>query len=101
MFFFSIKCLLTPIGVDMDQDKPYWAKIVSKILKTELAKRDMGYSKLVERLDSLDVHMKVEDVRGRVSRGNFSAMLFVQCLRAIGVKNLQLEDSFFEIKEDK
>jgi Domain of unknown function (DUF6471) len=101
MFFFSIKWLLTSIGVDMDQDKPYWAKIVSKILKTELAKRDMGYSELVERLKSLDVHVKVEDVRGRVSRGNFSAMLFVQCLRAIGVKNLQLEDSFFETKEDK
>jgi Domain of unknown function (DUF6471) len=85
----------------MDQDKPYWAKIVSKMLKTELAKRDMGYSELVKRLEGLDVHMKVEDVRGRVSRGNFSAMLFIQCLRAIGVKNLQLEDSFFEIKEDK
>jgi hypothetical protein len=42
--FFSIKCLLTSIGVDMDQDKPHWAKVVSKILKTELAKRDMGYS---------------------------------------------------------
>jgi Domain of unknown function (DUF6471) len=85
----------------MDQDKPYWSKVVSKILKTELAKRDMGYSELVERLESLDVHIKVEDVRGRVSRGNFSAMLFVQCLRAMGVKNLQLEDSFFETKEDR
>jgi Domain of unknown function (DUF6471) len=101
MFIISIRHLLTSIGVAMDQDKPYWAKIVSKILKTELAKRDMGYSKLVERLDSLDVHIRVEDLRARVSRGNFSAMLFVQCLRAMGVKNLQLEDSFFETKEDK
>ncbi len=77
-------------------DKKYWTKIVSKILKTELAKRGMDYAELVEKLSYLNVHIKVEDLRARISRGTFGTTLFIQCLRAIGVKNLQLDDSFFE-----
>lgn len=80
----------------MVEDKKYWGKIVSKIIKTELAKRGMSYNELVEKLEGIGVFIKVEDLRARISRGNFSAMLFLQCLRAIEVKNLLLEDSYFE-----
>lgn len=80
----------------MSKDKKYWTKIVSKILKAELAKRDISYPQLVEKLETTGLIIKVEDLRGRLSRGNFSAVLFIQCMRAIGVKNLQLDDSYFE-----
>ena len=78
------------------KDKKYWAKIASKILKTELAKRDMTYIELVKKLKDMGIEIKVEDMRGRIARGTFSAILFIQCLKAIDVKNLQLEDSFFD-----
>jgi len=50
----------------------------------------------VEKLSALNIHIKVEDLRGRISRGTFGTTLFIQCLRAIGVKNLPLDDSFFD-----
>lgn len=80
----------------MEHDKKYWQQIVSKILKTELAKRDVGYIQLIQNLNAMGVKIRVEDLRARISRGNFSAMLLIQCLRAIQVKNLLLEESFFE-----
>jgi len=79
----------------MTNPKPYWTKIVTKILKAELAKRDIDYPTLVRKLKDLGIEISVEDLRGRMSRGTFSAVLFVQCLRAIGVTNLPLDDSFF------
>ena len=68
--------------------KSAWAKIVPKILKAELAKRGIDYPLLVIKLKEINVDIAVEDLRARMSRGIFGAILFVQCLKAIGVKNL-------------
>ncbi|CAM4500555.1 MAG: hypothetical protein LEGION0403_FIIPPAGN_01795 [Legionella sp.] len=81
----------------MKSDKTYWAKVVTKTLKVELAKRGMDYPALVNKLQEINVTISVEDLRGRMSRGTFSAILFMQCLRAIGVTNLSLEESIFTI----
>lgn len=80
----------------MDNEKIQWPKIVSKILRAEMAKRGMSYEELVTKLETIGVLIQVGDLRGRVSRGTFSAILFIQCLRALGVKNLLIEDSYFE-----
>ena len=56
----------------------------------------MTYIELVKKLKDMGIEIKVEDMRGRIARGTFSAILFIQCLKAIDVKNLQLEDSFFD-----
>ncbi len=79
----------------MNEDKPYWSKIVTKILKAELAKRGIDYPTLVVKLHEINVDISVEDLRGRMSRGTFSAALFIQCLKAVGVTNLSLDESFF------
>lgn len=78
------------------KDKLFWAKVVTKILKAELAKRGVDYPNLVAKLKDINVDISVEDLRGRMSRGTFSAILFVQCLRAIGVTNLPVDESYFE-----
>ncbi|MFA6038107.1 MAG: DUF6471 domain-containing protein [Legionellales bacterium] len=81
----------------MKDNNAQWGKIVSKIIKAELAKRGINYPELVERLNAQGISdIKVDDLRARLSRGNFSAALFIQCLRAIGVVNLSLENSLFE-----
>ncbi len=82
----------------MSDDKLNWAKIVTKILKAELAKREINYPTLVIKLHEMQVNISVEDLRGRMSRGTFSAALFIQCLKAVGVTNLSLEESFFDSK---
>jgi hypothetical protein len=80
----------------MDDTKSYWSKIVTRILKAELAKRGVDYPMLVIKLHEINVSISVEDLRGRMSRGTFSAALFIQCLKAVGVTNLPLEESYFE-----
>jgi hypothetical protein len=86
-----------PLSMSMDKnDKFFWSKVVTKILKAELAKRAIDYPALVARLNTINVNISVEDLRGRMSRGTFSAILFIQCLRAIGVTQLSIEESFFE-----
>lgn len=80
----------------MNDSKAYWSKIVTKILKAELAKRGIDYPTLVTKLHEINITISVEDLRGRMSRGTFSAVLFIQCLKAIGVTNLPLEESFFD-----
>ncbi len=79
----------------MNDDKAAWAKIVQTIIKTELTKRGIKYPALIEKLREINVSISPEDLRGRLSRGTFSAILFVQCLKAIGVKNLTLDDDYF------
>lgn len=79
-------------------DKRYWSKVVAKIIKAELAKRDLNYNELVLRLEKMGIEIKVDDLRGRISRGTFSATLFIQCLKAMGVKTLPLEESYFDEK---
>ncbi len=74
----------------------YWSKIPSKIFKVELSKRDLKYPDLVEKLKQLNIEINVDDLRGRMSRGTFGAIFFIQCLRAIGVKELLLEESYFD-----
>lgn len=80
----------------MGDDKMYWSKIVTKILKAELAKRGIDYPTLTTKLHEINVDISVEDLRGRMSRGTFSAALFIQCLKAIGVTSLPLEESYFD-----
>ena len=82
----------------MQDEKSYWSKIVTKILKAELAKRGIDYPTLVAKLSEISVNISVVDLRGRMSRGTFSAALFIQCLRAIGVTSLPIEESYFEQK---
>lgn len=80
----------------MLDDKSYWRKVAAKIIRTEMAKRDLTYLNLTEKLQDIEVTIDVNDLRGRISRGSFSAALFIQCLRAMDIKNLFLEESLFE-----
>jgi hypothetical protein len=84
------------MGLCMSAIKDRWTKVASQILKAELVKRSIDYPGLISKLNEMNIEMSVEDLRGRMSRGTFSAVLFIQCLRAIGVKNLPLDEIFFE-----
>jgi hypothetical protein len=77
------------------ENKGKWEKIVSKLLKAELLKKEMTYSDLAKKLELINIFDTEVNIRNKFSRGTFSATFFVQCLRVIGVKNLELNDSFF------
>ena len=82
----------------MSNELSFWYEISSKVLRAEMAKRKITYEELVNKLQAIGVHINVGNLRVRVSKGAFSAALLIQCLRAMGIKNLLLEDSYFEDK---
>ena len=81
-------------------NKEQWHRIPARILKSELSKREISYKDLSKKLAAIGVDEKPENINSRISRGrDFSTVFFIQCLRAIGTKTIQLDDAFFECEE--
>ncbi len=71
-------------------DEQDWHDRVKGILKSELKRRNMSYRDLAERLAALGVHETERNIANKVSRGGFSAVFFVQCLEAMGAREVRL-----------
>ena len=67
-----------------------WQALVKGILKAELKRRNVGYKELSDRLYVFGVKETEANIRTKISRGGFSDVFFVQCLKAIGVQEIQL-----------
>jgi 3-mercaptopyruvate sulfurtransferase SseA len=67
-----------------------WQDKVKGILKAELKRRNLSYKQLAEKLEELGVKETELNIKNKISRGGFTAVFFVQCLEAIGVKELRL-----------
>lgn len=69
-----------------------WVSLVKGILRAEMTRRSITYEQLSERLKELGTNDSAVNIRNKVARGGFSASFFVQCLRAIGAKSIDLSD---------
>ncbi len=68
-----------------------WHAEVKALLKAELKRRNVSYRELAERLERLGVSETEQNIANKISRGGFSAVFFVQCLRAVGAKEVRLD----------
>ena len=68
-----------------------WQQRVRGLLKAELARRDVTYTELVNRLAAIGVKESEQNIANKLSRGTFTAAFFVQCLDAIGCRTLRLD----------
>ena len=73
-------------------DKTDWEAKVQGLLKAELKKRGVTYAQLVEKLSAVGVHETEPNIRNKLARGKFTAVFMVQCLTAVGVHTLRLEE---------
>lgn len=73
----------------MDRD---WTAYTKGLLRGEMAKRQVTYKGLVEKLATMGVTETEANLRNKISRGGFTASFFVQCLAAMGVIALRLDD---------
>lgn len=64
-----------------------------RILKAEMARRELSYDGLVAALAEIEVKETNGSLRNKVSRGSFTADFFLQCLAAMGVKTIRLDDT--------
>jgi len=70
---------------------PEWGKIVQKFLRSELAKKDIDYPELSERLRALGTHQTPANLRSKVSKGILGAQLLFQILLVLRVRKLDWE----------
>jgi 3-mercaptopyruvate sulfurtransferase SseA len=69
-----------------------WQDRVKGLLKSELKRRNVSYKQLAERLEAIGIHETERNIANKISRGGFTATFFVQCLHAIGVRTVRLDD---------
>lgn len=67
-----------------------WENEVKGMLKAEVKRRNMTYEQLAEKLAEIGVHDSARNIINKINRGTFSAVFFVQCLRAIGCSNIHI-----------
>ncbi len=67
-----------------------WEDRVKRVLKAELTRKGITYAELVGKLADIGVHDSEPNIRNKISRGKFTAVFMLQCLRAIGVDRLDL-----------
>ncbi len=67
-----------------------WNAKAANLLKSELKRQGLKYGDLVAKLAEIGVEEKEVNVRNKLSRGSFTAAYLIQCLEAIGVRELRL-----------
>ncbi|WP_415267776.1 DUF6471 domain-containing protein [Acidovorax sacchari] len=69
-----------------------WEAEAKQLLKAELARQGVTYRELVNKLEILGIKDDEKAIGNRISRGKFTLVFFLQCMRAIGVQQLDLRD---------
>lgn len=69
-----------------------WKKKARSLIKTELAKRDMGYNELSSLLSEMDIDEKPSNLSNKINRGTFSMVFALQIFEAIGVERISLKE---------
>lgn len=68
-----------------------WNEQAKRLLKSELVRRGVTNEELVHLLENIGVEETKASIDSKISRGAFSAAFLLQCLNAIGCKNLITE----------
>jgi len=73
----------------MDRD---WVAYTKGLLRAEMARRQITYKGLVEKLGAIGINESEANLRNKISRGGFTASFMIQCLTAMGCRSLRLDD---------
>lgn len=69
-----------------------WTAYTKGLLRGEMAKRQITYKGLVEKLAVIGISETEANLRNKISRGGFTGAFLVQCLKAMGATTLRLDD---------
>lgn len=64
-----------------------WENEARLLLKAEIARRGVTYDRLAQRLQSVGVQETTRSIANKMSRGTFSFVFFLQCMRALGAES--------------
>lgn len=69
--------------------KDYWAQEAAGILKGLLARDDVGYKQLANKLETMGFEETPRQLRNKINRGTFSFLFFLRCLGALGYEDIR------------
>lgn len=61
------------------------------MIRAELARRQLSYADLAERLAALGIKENERNLSNKINRVTFMVVFLLQVMQAIGVRNLQLD----------
>lgn len=73
-----------------------WEELTKNLLRAEMMKRGVSFATLPEKLAAIGVTDTEANLRNKVGRGRFTAVFFMQCMLALGVKWIEVPDSIEE-----
>ena len=76
----------------MAAKQPTWEDRAKRFLKAELARADISYQELADRLKKHGLAETEASIANKISRGTFPATFFLAALVAIGCEAVTLED---------
>lgn len=69
-----------------------WAILARKTVQVLMVRRDISnYNDLSEKLKAIGVHESPRNLNAKIQRGNFSAKLFLQIIKALELKNINID----------
>jgi 3-mercaptopyruvate sulfurtransferase SseA len=69
-----------------------WQAQAKGIIRGELKRRNLSYKDLADRLEQIGVKDTEKNIVNKIARGGFTATFFLQCMEAIGVRAIHLDD---------
>lgn len=69
-----------------------WGDRAKRLLQAEMRRKGMNAAQLAEKLTAMGIQETDRNVANKISRGTFTAAFFLQCLTAIGVSALRLDE---------
>lgn len=82
----------TKAGENQANDKA-WEELVKNMLRAEMMRRGVSYAALADRLAEFGITDNELNLRNKVSRGRFTAVFLIQCLRALEAEWIQIPQS--------
>jgi hypothetical protein len=78
-----------------------WEVEARRILRAELARAGVGYKTLAVRLAALGLEESEANLSNKIARGKFSFVFFLQCMKAIGIKSVDIDTKIDSAVLDK
>lgn len=69
-----------------------WNAYTKNLLRAEMTRRRVTYKGLVEKLAALGISETEASLRNKIGQGEFTGAFLIQCLVAMGVMCLRLEE---------
>jgi len=74
----------------VSRDKPLtpqaWNATATRLLRVEMARRDVTFKELSRRLARFGVALENAQLSNKVNRGTFSLVFFLQCMQALDIE---------------